>query len=110
MDVLSKKSLNYRGFLLFESLLAMSLVCLMIMTYVSLNNFLFQNNQKIVNQQIMLRILYEEVSDYKFNEGNLEREIIEKDIVFKIRLIKKGTELIGAEISGNKDYFRLEKK
>ncbi|MHC5229913.1 competence type IV pilus minor pilin ComGE [Enterococcus sp. LJL99] len=106
---MSKKVLNYNGYLLLESLLALALVTVIIMSYLSLNTYLFQKNKKIINQQTMFRILYEEISEYKSHGGRLEREIIQGNQVFTVKLLTNKTELIGAEISGNNDYFKLEK-
>ena len=107
---MSKKLLNYKGYLLLESLLALTLVSLMITSYLSLNTFLFQKNKKMTNQQTMLRILYEEISEYKSHGGDLQREIVQENQTFKVKLVVSETELIGAEISGNDDNFKLEKK
>lgn len=79
------------------------------MTYLSLNTFLFEKNKKMVDQQTMLRILYEEVSDYRSHGGHLERKIIQENQIFKVTLFTNKTELIGAEISGENEHFRLEK-
>lgn len=106
---MSKKLLNYKGYLLLESLLALALVTVIIMSYLSLNTYLFQKNKKMINQQKMFRILYEEISEYKSHGGRLEREIIQGNQVFMVKLLTNKTELIGAEISGNNDYFKLEK-
>lgn len=106
---MSKKLLKYKGYLLLESLLALTLVSIIIISYLSLNTFLFQKNKKMIDQQAMFRILYEEISDYNSHGGRLEREIIQGDQVFTVKLLINKTELIGAEISGDDDYFKLEK-
>ena len=107
---MSKRLLNYKGYLLLESLLALTLVSLMISSYLTLNTFLFQKNKKTTNQQTILRILYEEISDYKSHGGDLQREIVQGNQTFKVKFVTSDTELIGAEISGNDDEFKLEKK
>lgn len=60
-----RKLNNYKAYILFESLIALSLLCMIVGSYLSLNTFLFKKNKQAIDRLQLHRVLYEEVNHYE---------------------------------------------
>lgn len=105
-----KKFAHYKGYILFESLLALGLLCVIISGYVSLNTFLLKKNKQATEQLLLHRILYEEVKRYENHGGALFKEVQLENTNYQLRFRKANNRLLEVEITDGKESFTLKKE
>ncbi|MGX7264346.1 competence type IV pilus minor pilin ComGE [Enterococcus crotali] len=101
---------HYKGYILFESLLALGLLCLVIGGYVSLNTFLLKKNKQVTEQLSLHRVLYEEVKRYENHGGPLLKEVQVENKNYQLRFYKASDRLVEVEITDGKESFTLKKE
>lgn len=107
---MSKKSNNYSGYVLFESLIALGLLCLIIGSYISLNTFLLKRNRQANNQLSLHRVLYEEMKRYEHYGGSLIQDVHIDNSYYQLHFYKKENKLIEVEIVNGQERFKIKKK
>ncbi|MBO0474338.1 type II secretion system protein [Enterococcus ureasiticus] len=105
-----KKSNNYNGYILLESLIALGLLCLIIGSYVSLNTFLLKKNKQVTNQLLLHRVLYEKMKHYENHGGALIQDIHIENRNYQLRFYKTENKLIEVEIIDEKESFTIKKE
>lgn len=105
-----KKSNHYKGYILLESLIALSLICVVIGSYISLNTFLLKKNKQSSDQLVLYRVLYEEMKYYENHGGPLIQERYLDHRSFQLRFNKVGNKLIEVEIIDGKESVTIKKE
>ena len=105
-----KKYNLYKGYILFESLLALGLLCLIIGSFVSLNTFLLKKNKQATEQLLLHRILYEELKRYENHGGQLIKEVRTENNNYQLRFYKANNKLVEVEITDGKESLILKKE
>ncbi|ALR99907.1 hypothetical protein ATZ33_00475 [Enterococcus silesiacus] len=105
-----KKFNPYKGYILFESLLALGLLCLIIGSYVSLNTFLLKKNKQAIEQLLLHRILYEEMKRYENHGGQLIQEVRIENNNYQLRFYKANNKLVEVEITDGKESLTLKRE
>lgn len=105
-----KKSNNYKAYILFESLVALSLLCLITVCYISSNTFLLQKNKQSGENLQLHRILYEEMKRYENHGGSRVQEVHINNTNYQLQFYEANNRLIEVEITDGKETFSLKKE
>ncbi|WP_207694136.1 hypothetical protein DOK67_0001923 [Enterococcus sp. DIV0212c] len=105
-----KRSKNYKGYILFESLIALGLMCLIMGSYVSFNTFLLKKNKQADDKMLMHRILYEEVKRYENYGGQPFQEVHLEKNNYQLHFQKIDNKLSEVEITDGKEIFTVKKE
>ncbi|EOI03080.1 hypothetical protein UAY_00827 [Enterococcus moraviensis ATCC BAA-383] len=105
-----KRSFNYKGYILLESLIALSIVCLIVLGYMSSNTFLLKKNKQAIEELALYRMLYEETKHYENHGGELRRTIKKRDKEYQLYFYKGDDELREVEIMDGKDKIKIKKE
>ncbi|MFD1900272.1 competence type IV pilus minor pilin ComGE [Enterococcus termitis] len=105
-----KKSLNYKGYILFESLISLGIMSILIGSFMSLNTFVLMKKTKSIDQLAMHRILYEEMTQYEHHEGVLQKTIWTNNKEYSLYMHKTKDKIVKVEITDGDERFILEKK
>lgn len=104
-----KELKTYKGYILLEGLFALGLLCVIIGSYVSFNQFLLQKNQQVLEQLSLHRVLYEEIKRYENYGGKLQSEICLNGIDYQLNFYKNHQELLEVEITDEKERLSIKK-
>ena len=107
---MSKKSLSFKGYVFAESLIALSLMTLVIGGLLSANHFLFGKTVQLNNQLSMQRILYDEINYYE-KYGEISSKMIQRNgKKYSLTVIQDGEKLVKVEICHEETSFVVERQ
>lgn len=109
MGNISKKLLQYKGYIFLESLIAFSLTCFIIGSYFSMTTFLLKQKKEAFDALVMQRILYEEVKQFANYGGDLQRKRVENNKIYVITFSMEGKIPVKMEITDGEASFNIER-
>lgn len=105
-----KRSNNYKGYILLESLVALGLLCFITGSYSSLNTFLLKKNQQAAHRLLIHRVLYEEMKRYENHGGQLYQEIYLENSNYQLHFYKTNDKLVEVEITDGQEIFTVKRE
>ncbi|WP_430607504.1 hypothetical protein IGJ55_000938 [Enterococcus sp. AZ170] len=99
-----RKLNNYKAYILFESLIALSLLCMIVGSYLSLNTFLFKKNKQAIDRLQLHRVLYEEVNHYENYKVRSENDN------YQVHFYEVNNQLNEVVITDGKETVSLKKE
>lgn len=107
---MSKKSLNFKGYVFAESVIALSLMTLVIGGLLSANHFLFGKTAQLNDQLSLQRVLYDEINFYE-KYGEISSKMIQRNgKEYSLTVIKEGEKLVKVEINHEETTFAVERQ
>ena len=104
-----KKLLHFKGFILLESLLSLTIFFLVITTFsLSCLHFLKQA-AKYDELEKMQRYAYEVMKEYEAYGGRTNREVYDGAICYRIKITRDSHHIKGITVSNGKEQFTVEK-
>lgn len=99
-----RKSNNYQAYILFESLIALSLLCMIVGSYFSLNTMLLKKNKQAMDRLQLHRALYEELTHYE------NYKVFTTNDNYQVHFYKVNNKLSGVEITDGQETIILKKE
>ncbi|MBL1223963.1 hypothetical protein [Enterococcus sp. BWR-S5] len=105
-----KKSVNFKGYVFAESLIALSMMTAVISGLLSVNHILFSKTLNLNNELLMQRVLYEEMM-YVDKYGQVDaQEIHRNGKNYYVTIVQEEEKWIKAEIRHEKAIFSIERR
>ncbi|MFK4566620.1 competence type IV pilus minor pilin ComGE [Enterococcus sp. UD-01] len=105
-----RKLKNTKGYILLESLVGLSLICLLIGSFVSLNTFLLRKNQEGAQRLQLSRVMYEEMKYYE-QHGTFSEQTISRDQqTYRLQIQKTKDKLTEVRMTDGKETIVLKKE
>ncbi|MHC5215334.1 competence type IV pilus minor pilin ComGE [Enterococcus sp. LJL128] len=105
---MSKKFIKYNGYLFIESFLALTMLTLIIGTYLSVNSLLLEKTKAQETQLEMKRLLYEEVRHYENYGGTASKVIFRNNTYYQLSITLENKKIVKAAIKNGEESFAVE--
>lgn len=105
-----KISSHFSGYIFAESLLALSLMTLVIGGFLSANYFLYSKTSDLNSQLTLQRVLYEEVADHERYEEVSSQTVYRSDKEYFVTIAQDGEKWIKAEVRHGIETFSIERQ
>lgn len=107
---MSKKLNKFKGYILFESLLSLGIICFVVGQYILLNTFCLSKVKESQKQVEMYRILYEELNCYRGYQEEFSQMIERNNQEYKIHFYYRKSRLNEVEICDEKNTVVIKKE
>ncbi|MTD42338.1 type II secretion system protein [Erwinia sp. CPCC 100877] len=105
-----KQLKNTNGYILLESLIGLSLICMLIGSFVTLNTFLLRKNREATQRLQLYRVMYEELKHYEQYGTFSVPPIIRENTTYQLQVQKTNNKLTEMRITDGKETVLLKKE
>ncbi|WP_225534269.1 MULTISPECIES: competence type IV pilus minor pilin ComGE [unclassified Enterococcus] len=107
---MSKKSIDYKGYILLEGLVSFGIMGIIVGIFMSSSTFLLSKKAKATDELTLHRILYEEMKNYENHGGGMQKKVQLNGRTYSFYIYKTKNKIDKVVITDAKEQFSLEQK